>query len=309
MLNHPQPAPPAREQPPYILVVDDDPAITAAAARLLLRDAYTVAEAHSGEEALRLAQLTPPDLVLLDVMLPDMDGLDVCRQLKEDPRTMAAFVVLCSALRTSGDSVVQGVKAGADGYLARPLENRELLARVQAYLRHKTTIDALRDSERHWREQFERERQASYEAEFRALSTSATGTLPVSARLLGTGPLSETAPEDFADLQAVYQRLLAGALEQRMFRVDNAVSLGLRDLAERLFRLHAGAHDVTELHFRALSANAAGEPAGRARALMEAGRLTLLELMGRVLNAYRSRFPGLRGRPVAVPSANAQAPS
>jgi DNA-binding response OmpR family regulator len=301
--------PAAREPPPHILVVDDDAAITAATARLLSRDAYTVAQANSGEQALRQAQIEPPDLVLLDVMLPDMDGLEVCRRLKSDPRTMAAFVVLCSALRTDSDAVVQGVNAGADGYLSRPLENRELLARVQAYLRHKATVDALRDSERHWREQFERERQASYDAEFNALGESAAGAVPVSARVFGVGPLSEAAPEEFADLQAAYERLLIAALEQRMFRIENRVSLGLRELAERLFRLRAGARDVTELHFRALSAVAAGQPPGRARALLEAGRLTLLELMGRELNAYRSRFPEIRRHPDAVPSVNAQVPS
>jgi DNA-binding response OmpR family regulator len=291
----------------HLLVVDDDPAITAGTARLLSRDGYSTTQANSGEQALRLAAQMPPDLILLDVMLPDIGGLEVCRRLKADPRTSQAFVVLCSALRTDGNAVVQGVDAGADGYLSRPIENRELLARVQAYLRHKTTIDALRDSERHWREQFERERQASYDAEIMALGQSASGALPVSARLLGIGPLSETAPAAFAELQAEYGSLLGNALEQRIFRVENMVTLALRDLAERLFQLRAGARDVTELHYRALSARAVGEPPGRARALMEAGRLTLLELMGRVLNAYRSRQPELRGRPEAVLSANEQA--
>jgi CheY-like chemotaxis protein len=301
------PTMPAAMWSPHILVVDDDPAITAGTARLLSRDGYSIIQANSGEQALCLAAQLLPDLILLDVMLPDIDGLEVCRRLKADQRTSQAFVVLCSALRTDGNAVVQGVDAGADGYVSRPIENRELLARVQAYLRHKTTIDALRNSERYWREQFERERQAGYDAEILALSQSATGTLPVSARLLGVGPLSETAPATFAQLRAEYESALGQALEQRMFRVENVVTHALRDLAERLFQLRAGARDVTELHYRALSARAAGEPPGRARALMEAGRLTLLELMGRVLNAYRSRQPELRGRPEAVLSANEQA--
>ena len=303
-ISNPTLSPAARSA--HVLVVDDDPVITAGTARLLSRDGYSTTEASSGEHALRLATQMPPDLILLDVMLPDIDGLEVCRRLKADPRTSRSFVVLCSALRTDGNSVVQGVDAGADGYLSRPVENRELLARVQAYLRHKTAIDALRDSERHWREQFERERQASYDAEILALGQSAAGGLPVSARLLGVGPLSETAPAAFAELQAEYASLLGHALEQRIFRVENMVTLPLRDIAERLFQLRAGARDVTELHYRALSARAADEPPGRARALMEAARLTLLELMGRLLNAYRSRQPELRGRPEAVLSANEQ---
>lgn len=283
-----------------ILVVDDDATITAGSARLLARAGYTVTQVHSGEEALRRAQQQLPDLILLDVMLPDIDGLEVCRQLKADARTRSAFVVLCSALRTDSDAVVRGIDAGADGYLSRPVENRELLARVHAFLRHKITIDDLRDSERHWREQFERERQASYDAEIRALGESAAGAVPMSARLLGVGPLSETAPVVFAELQIAYQSLLGNALEQRVFRVENVVSIGLRDLAERLFRAHAGAGDVTELHYRALSARAADEAPGRARALMETGRLTLIELLGRVLNAYRSRNLDIRRHPEAV---------
>ena len=172
-ISNPTLSPAARSA--HVLVVDDDPVITAGTARLLSRDGYSTTQANSGEQALRLATQMPPDLILLDVMLPDIDGLEVCRRLKADPRTSRSFVVLCSALRTDGNSVVQGVDAGADGYLSRPIENRELLARVQAYLRHKTTIDALRDSERHWREQFERERQASYDAEILALGQSAAG--------------------------------------------------------------------------------------------------------------------------------------
>jgi CheY-like chemotaxis protein len=276
--------------------------ITASAARLLARDGYTVTQANSGEDALGLAQQHPPDLVLLDVMLPGIDGLEVCRQLKADRRTSAAFVVLCSALRHDGSAVVRGVDAGCDGYLARPVENRELLARVEAYLRHKTTIDALRDSERHWRAQFESERQASYDAEIRALGDSAAGRLPVSARLLGVGPLKETAPLAFGALQAEYEVLLGNALEQRIFRIEDAVTPGLRELAESLFRLRAGARDVTDLHYRALSARAAGEEPRRARALLETGRLALLELMGRLLNVYRSRHLETCAQPGAVPS-------
>lgn len=299
-MNNSAPPPVFKSGAADILLVDDDATITAASARLLTRAGYTVTQVHSGEEALRRARQQQPDLILLDVMLPDIDGLEVCRQIKADPRTSAAFVVLCSALRTDGDAVVQGIDAGADGYLSRPVENRELLARVHAYLRHKITIDDLRDSERHWREQFERERQASYDAEIRALGESAGGTVPISARVLGVGPLSETAPAAFAELQTAYQSLLRNALEQRIFRIENVVTIGLRDLAERLFRSRAGAHDVTELHYLALSACADGETPGRARALMETGRLTLIELLGRVLNAYRSRNLAIRRLPDAV---------
>jgi CheY-like chemotaxis protein len=279
-----------------ILVVDDDPLIAGGAARLLARNGYETVQANSGGQALILARQQPPDLVLLDVMLPDIGGLDVCRRLKADPSTGTAFVVLCSALRNDSCAVVAGVDAGCDGYLARPIENRELLARVEAFLRHKATIDALRSSERYWREQFERERQASYDAEIRALGESAAGTLPVSSRLLGAGPLSETAPLAFAELEAAYGRLLADALEQRMFRIGDVTASAVRDLVAGLVRLRAGARDAADLHYRVLSALSSGETPKRAQALMETGRLTLLEIMGRLLNAYRSQHIGACAR-------------
>ncbi|WP_162530416.1 response regulator transcription factor [Rhodovastum atsumiense] len=302
-------APADRAQSVRILAVDDDAAITAATVRLLSRHGCTVDVAHDGETALQLARQHPPDLVLLDVMLPDIDGTEVCRRLKADPATEASFVVLCSALRTDAGAVVQGLSCGADGYLTRPLENREMLARVEAYLRHKSTIDALRDSERQRREQFERERQASYEAEIRALGAQAVEGLPVSAWLYGAELLREAAPSVFAELQAAYADLINDTFEQQVFREDNDAAKNLRALAERLFQVRASARDVTELHYHALCARTIGEPSARARALMECGRLTLLELMGRVLNAYRSRYPEIRGGTEAVSPASRRASS
>jgi len=301
-MNNAAEAPDINAPTAHILVIANVGTITARAAGLLSRHGYTVTQANSGEQGLNLALQRSPDLILLEVMLPDIEGPEVCRQLKADSRVKDSFIVLCSALRTDSSSVVIGLESGADDYLSRPLENCELLARVKAYLRHKTTIDALRNGERHWHEQFEREHQASYDAEIKALGNWMVGSLPVTARLLGAGPLSETAPAAFGELLASYGSLLRSALEQRIFRVENVVTLGLSDLAQRLFRLRAGARDVTELHYQALAANAAGKPRRAAQALMEAGRLTLLELMGLLLNAYRSRYPEVRVHPDAGPS-------
>src|SRR6185295_15947503 len=86
------------------------------------------------------------DLVLLDVMLPDTNGVDLCRQIKSEPETRNLFVVLLSSVETSPDSQVTGLEAGADGYIARPIENRELVARVQAMLRIKRAESALRQA-------------------------------------------------------------------------------------------------------------------------------------------------------------------
>jgi PAS domain S-box-containing protein len=118
-----------------ILIIDDEPLLLRATSRLLVGAGYQVLEAATGAEGLRLAKETRPDLVLLDVMLPDMDGLQVCRRIKEDPQLTDALVVLLSGKKVDSEEQAEGLEAGADDYIARPISNRELLARVQAMLR------------------------------------------------------------------------------------------------------------------------------------------------------------------------------
>ncbi len=122
-------------QPIRILVVDDDPAVIHALTCLLKSAGYDARVASSGQACLNRLHETLPDLVLLDVALPDMDGLEVCRQIKADPRLADTSVVLLSSMRTDSDKQAEGLEAGADGYIDRPVGNRELLARVQALVR------------------------------------------------------------------------------------------------------------------------------------------------------------------------------
>lgn len=122
-----------------ILVVDDDPQMLSVTSRVLQRAGYTVIEATTGNDGLRLAKERKPDLILLDVVLPDLDGLEVCRRVKADPALANSSVVLISGLRTATDSQAEGLETGADGYIARPISNRELLARVEALLRMRET--------------------------------------------------------------------------------------------------------------------------------------------------------------------------
>gem|GEM_PF-842973 len=126
-----------------ILVVDDDAALSGATSHLLRGAGYQVIEATTGGDGLRLAREGEPDLVLLNVVLPDMDGLEMCRQIKADARLAGSYVVLLSALRTTSDNQSDGLEAGADGYIARPIADRELLARVEAIMRLKRAQDAL----------------------------------------------------------------------------------------------------------------------------------------------------------------------
>ena len=121
--------------PVRFLVVDDDPDILSGTARLLERAGYTVDTASSGEDALQAVRVQRPDLLLLDHDLPGISGVEVCRRVKQDPALANILVVLVSTLRTKSDEQAQGLESGADGYIVRPIANRELLARVESYVR------------------------------------------------------------------------------------------------------------------------------------------------------------------------------
>jgi phosphate regulon transcriptional regulator PhoB len=117
-----------------VLIVEDEPDIRELVVHHLKREGYLVSAASSGEEALRQVQAVPPDLVLLDLMMPAMDGLEVCRRLRQDPATASLPVVMLTA---KGDEVdrVLGLEIGADDYIVKPFSPKELLARVRAVLR------------------------------------------------------------------------------------------------------------------------------------------------------------------------------
>ena len=127
-----------------ILLVNDDADILKTTRHVLEKAGYQVRTAQDGAQALEQARIHQPELILLDVNLPDMSGLEVCRQIKADPALKDIYVVMLSATFTDPDSQAKGLEIGADGYIARPIENRELTARVQAMLRIKQTEQALK---------------------------------------------------------------------------------------------------------------------------------------------------------------------
>ena len=139
-------SPPQRaERPlPVVLVVDDTPDNLALMAELL-KERYSVKVAANGERALKIAQTQPqPDLVLLDIMMPDMDGYEVCRQLKAQDSTKDIPVIFLTA-RTDTEDERQGLALGAVDYITKPVSPPILLARVQTHLALKATADFLRD--------------------------------------------------------------------------------------------------------------------------------------------------------------------
>ena len=130
-----------------ILVVDDDPALLRAYARILEKAGHEVVQAAGGEEALRACEREEPALVLLDANLPDVDGLEVCRRIKQDCGLESPFVIMISGLKTGPEDQARSLEAGADGYLTKPVEARTLVAPVEALLRIRKSEEELRRSE------------------------------------------------------------------------------------------------------------------------------------------------------------------
>jgi two-component system cell cycle response regulator len=142
-------------EPAKVLVADDDPQFLQLTTELLRRAGYEVLEVSTGGDCLEAVRAHHPDLVLLDVVLPDITGIEVCRRIKTDQQMRGTFVILMSGAQVSSNSQADGLNAGADGYIVKPIPNKELLARVQAIVRIKRAEDALHASEGRYRRLFE----------------------------------------------------------------------------------------------------------------------------------------------------------
>jgi PAS domain S-box-containing protein len=137
-----------------ILVVDDTEATRYAKCRMLRHAGFDVKEAGLGEEALEIVAAELPRLVCLDVCLPDINGLEVCRRIKADP-ALSTMVLQMSASFIGHEDKVRGLEGGADGYLVSPFESDEFLATVRSLLRIQEAEDKLRLSAHQWRVTFD----------------------------------------------------------------------------------------------------------------------------------------------------------
>src|SRR3954465_10522780 len=117
-----------------ILIVEDDPDIADLVARYLDKAGFMTERAANGRDALASMVARPPDLTVLDLMLPQLDGLEVCRQARANPQTAAIPIIMLTARAEESERIV-GLELGADDYLAKPFSPNELVARVRALLR------------------------------------------------------------------------------------------------------------------------------------------------------------------------------
>lgn len=117
-----------------IVIVEDEPDILEVLSYNLKREGYDVLAATDGVRALALIRREAPDLILLDLMLPGMDGVEICGAIKQDPQTQNALIIMVTAKGEESD-IVLGLGVGADDYIAKPFSPKELVARVKAVLR------------------------------------------------------------------------------------------------------------------------------------------------------------------------------
>ncbi len=117
-----------------ILLVEDEKDIIKMLEYNLKKEGFKVIDARDGEDALDMALREQPDIILLDLMLPGMDGLEVCKNLKKEPRTASIPVIMVTAKSQESDKIV-GLELGADDYITKPFSPRELIARIKAVLR------------------------------------------------------------------------------------------------------------------------------------------------------------------------------
>jgi two-component system, cell cycle response regulator len=187
---------PGQATSPTILVADDEPVNRALIERLLVRECYHVLAARNGNEAVEQARSALPDLVLLDMMMPEMDGLDACRLIKETEATRDIPVIFLSA-RGETEMKVSALSLGADDYISKPFEAEELIARVHVAIRLKRERDQLRLSA-------EEASMRAEQAQARAMTDALTG-------LLNRYGLQHTLAREHAEARR-YQRPLSCVL-------------------------------------------------------------------------------------------------
>ncbi|AET92129.1 PAS/PAC sensor hybrid histidine kinase [Burkholderia sp. YI23] len=235
-----------------ILNVDDNDGARYAKTRILSRAGFNVIEAPTGTAALESVRAEAPDLVLLDVKLPDINGLEVCRQIKASPETAGTLVLQTSAAAVHSLDRIRGLEGGADSYLTEPVEPAELIAHVRALLRVRLAENALRESEERFRQLAE-----NIDDVFWMLDPASGELLYVSpayAHLFDTGggapaPVpgpdhwsGDILPLDRDHVADAYRLLLAnGTPYQVEYRIVRAHG-GPRWVAERAFPVRAAGH-------------------------------------------------------------------
>lgn len=243
-----------------VLIVDDDRRILDLLVDLLELEGYEVAPAINGAEGVNLARSFAPDVVISDVVMPVVGGLELCRRLKQDPKTASIPVLLISGIRKADEAGMEGLYAGADDYLDLPFRNEELLVKVARLVERHRSAAALRESEERYRQLVELSPDAIVilrQGKFTYLNPAAQRLWGASDpdQLIGKSLLTVVHPDfhDHVREQVEYIQQFqqpAPLAEQKCIRLDGAVIdvevTGLPFTAEGNSAVLAVFRDVTE---------------------------------------------------------------
>ncbi len=194
-----------------ILVVDDTPELLDIAVRTVKNAGFIVFSASNGAECIQELHRERPDIILLDVMLPDVNGKELATQIKRDPEFSSVFIILLSSLRTSPDYVAEGLEDGADGYIIRPVEKRELLARIAAACRIINAERELKATSVKYQSLFSAMQEGVYLHE---IVYDDEGK-PIDYRIIEANPVSE-------DLLSIKTKDAIGKLATELYKTDQA---------------------------------------------------------------------------------------
>lgn len=250
-----------------ILVVDDDHTNLEVISTILEEEDYEVSVLDSGKACLQYIESNKPDMILLDVMLNDELGTDICSQIKSQPQYADVIIILLSGIKVKPEDYIFGLEIGADDYFNRPFNQKQLLARIKSIFRLKDSIVKSREEEY---EPFDRKR------------TSET------AKIYQQELLKEAYPDEFNKIYKEYITILNNAIHQRFYKTAENNSDFIKKLAKELAFLKAGARDVIDIHKEALKYNLNQNSAKKAFLYKEESRIVLLELMGYLLNHYKN---------------------
>jgi len=191
--------------PPRILIVDDNPTNVKVLQTRLVAEGYEIVTAADGEEGLATARQQIPDLILLDVMMPKLDGFEVCRRLRADSEFPFTPIIMVTAMADSKD-VIAGLEAGGDEYLTKPVDHAALAARVRSMLRIKRlhdTVEALAAEVKEWNASLER-RVAEQIAELERVGRLRRFFSPQLAELIVSGGADDPLKSHRREITVVY---------------------------------------------------------------------------------------------------------
>jgi response regulator RpfG family c-di-GMP phosphodiesterase len=258
---------------PHILVVDDEADSAENEKFILEKNGFQVSVASSAEAAFRFLLKTVPDLILLDVVLPDIPGTEFCKAIKIDNRYSAIPVILISGLRVSEEERNLGISYGAFDYITRPFRNDDLLARIRTSLGKAA----------------EREDIASSHREIMTFQTLSRRDTSETSALYNALPLKTQYPESFQNILKEYDDILNSAIEERLFKVEQHLHEKLSHLSDNLGFLKASAKDIIDIHRQCLSDKFSHSNVKEQKIILEESRLLLIELMGNLINYYRRK--------------------